>query len=205
MTLLKCARVQRKIPMNRGMAFPTRLHVWPAKTQISLCIRGFAGHSVGSQWSKASSSVQQRLRSACTSVQADLSLCWACMQICMKCYALAQSNVICKWQRTNPAYTILDIIYLLENSSVWCLMHEKGCNATCQPRENPEQLASTKFDQILLCSPIQSTGSSDAVNALLTLVLLNWICIATDKALFASEKCWYLFYFSTKTYVVGTH
>ena len=28
--------------------------------------------------------------------------------------------------------------------------------------------------------------------------------IATDKALFSSEKC-YLFYFSTKTYVVGTH
>ena len=29
--------------------------------------------------------------------------------------------------------------------------------------------------------------------------------IATDKVLFSSEKCWYLSYFSTKTYVVGTH
>ena len=29
--------------------------------------------------------------------------------------------------------------------------------------------------------------------------------IATDRALFSSEKCWYLSYFSTKTYVVGTH
>ena len=29
--------------------------------------------------------------------------------------------------------------------------------------------------------------------------------IATDKALFSSEKCWYLSYFSMKTYVVGTH
>ena len=29
--------------------------------------------------------------------------------------------------------------------------------------------------------------------------------IATDKALFSSEKCWYLSYFSIKTYVVGTH
>ena len=29
--------------------------------------------------------------------------------------------------------------------------------------------------------------------------------IATDKALFSSKKCWYLSYFSTKTYIVGTH
>ena len=29
--------------------------------------------------------------------------------------------------------------------------------------------------------------------------------IATDKALFSSEICWYFSYFSTKTYVVGTH
>ena len=29
--------------------------------------------------------------------------------------------------------------------------------------------------------------------------------IATVKALLSSEKCWYLSYFSTKTYVVGTH
>ena len=29
--------------------------------------------------------------------------------------------------------------------------------------------------------------------------------IATDRALFSSEKCWYLSYSSTKTYVVGTH
>ena len=29
--------------------------------------------------------------------------------------------------------------------------------------------------------------------------------IATDKALFSSEKCWYFSYFSMKTYEVGTH
>ena len=29
--------------------------------------------------------------------------------------------------------------------------------------------------------------------------------IAKDKALFSSENCWYLSYFSMKTYVVGTH
>ena len=29
--------------------------------------------------------------------------------------------------------------------------------------------------------------------------------IAIGKALFSSEKCWYRSYFSTKTYVVGTH
>ena len=29
--------------------------------------------------------------------------------------------------------------------------------------------------------------------------------IATDKALFSSEKYWYLSYFFMKTYVVGTH
>ena len=33
-----------------------------------------------------------------------------------------------------------------------------------------------------------------------------WInFIATSKALFSSKKCWYLSYFSTNTYVVGTH
>ena len=29
--------------------------------------------------------------------------------------------------------------------------------------------------------------------------------IATDRALFSSEKCWYLSYYSTKRYVVGSH
>ena len=29
--------------------------------------------------------------------------------------------------------------------------------------------------------------------------------IATDRVLFSSEKCWYLSYYYTKTYVVGTH
>ena len=37
------------------------------------------------------------------------------------------------------------------------------------------------------------------------LIILKKCNIATDKALFSSEKCWYLSYFSTKTYVVGTH
>ena len=35
-------------------------------------------------------------------------------------------------------------------------------------------------------------------------VEVRW-SIATEKALFSSEECWYLSYFSTKTYVVGTH
>ena len=36
------------------------------------------------------------------------------------------------------------------------------------------------------------------------LLLINTY-IATDKALFSSEKYWYLSYFFTETYVVGTH
>ena len=44
-------------------------------------------HSVGSQGSKASSSGQQWLWSACTDVRADLSLCWVHMQSSRKCCA----------------------------------------------------------------------------------------------------------------------
>ena len=36
-------------------------------------------------------------------------------------------------------------------------------------------------------------------------VMEAFFIIATEKALFSSEKCWYLSYFSMKTYVVGTH
>ena len=50
------------IHLSRGTAFPARLYVRPAKSQISLRVRVrvFAGHSVGSKQSKASSSGQQR-------------------------------------------------------------------------------------------------------------------------------------------------
>ena len=33
---------------------------------------------------------------------------------------------------------------------------------------------------------------------------MNLSLIATDQALFSSENCWYLSYFSTKTFIVGT-
>ena len=50
------------------------------------------------------------------------------------------------------------------------------------------------------------TGWSECLLSVHFLILqLKYCTIATDKALFSSEKCWYLSYFSTKTYVVGTH
>ena len=67
---------------NRDTAFPTtRLHMRPAKAQISLHIRAiwsFSGHwgggGGGSQGSKASSGGQRILWSACANAQADLCL-----------------------------------------------------------------------------------------------------------------------------------
>ena len=45
-----------------------------------------------------------------------------------------------------------------------------------------------------------------SVEILLNMLSINYILpIATDRALFSSEKCWYLSYFITKTYVEGTH
>ena len=63
----------------RGTAFPTRLHVRPAKYPHSL-IRVFPLRCLGSQWPKAENS-------KCTDAQANLSLHWAHMQSCRKCFA----------------------------------------------------------------------------------------------------------------------
>ena len=86
----------------------------------------------------------------------------------------------------------------------------------------------TKYDvNLLSCSLIVALGKYENKKIfILFLVLHQNICcgyllessywgptkhllwgkiIATDKALFSSEKCWCLSYFSTKTYVVGTH
>ena len=45
--------VSNKVKLSRGTTFPTRLHVCPAKTQISL-LSHFGMHSVSSKTSKAS-------------------------------------------------------------------------------------------------------------------------------------------------------
>ena len=71
--------------LSWDIAFPTRLHMCPAKTQISL-----HSHTV---WSESLLSILrcfwilgypqialQRFWSDCTSMQADLSLCWEHMQ-----------------------------------------------------------------------------------------------------------------------------
>ena len=64
--------------VSRGTAFAARLHMRPAKTQMSLRIRAvWSESSQGALWvadSKASLSGQWRLWSAWTYMQADLSL-----------------------------------------------------------------------------------------------------------------------------------
>ena len=61
------AFLQYKI--SRATAFPTIVHVRPAKTKITMHIRAliriFAVHSMGSQASKASPDGQRRHRLAC--------------------------------------------------------------------------------------------------------------------------------------------
>ena len=55
------------------------------------------------------------------------------------------------------------------------------------------------------CLSTKDCSSSRSLSACKYTNLLYNYNIATDKAFFSSEKCWYLSYFSTKTYVVGTH
>ena len=71
--------------MSRLMTKPTKLHVHPAKTQISLGIRPV--------WSEYSLSAWRKLGSLATywaDVQADLSLRWTHMPICWFCHETAQ-------------------------------------------------------------------------------------------------------------------
>ena len=71
--------------MSRLMTKPTKLHVRPAKTQISLCMRPV--------WSESSLSAWRKLGSLATywvDVQADLSLRWAHMPFCWFCHEMAQ-------------------------------------------------------------------------------------------------------------------
>ena len=56
-------------------------------------IRVFARQSLGSQGSQPSSGGQRRLLSDCADAQADLSLRWAHMQSCRKCYVPADMQL----------------------------------------------------------------------------------------------------------------
>ena len=66
----RCGANYTAYKMSRDTAFPTRLHVRPAKTDqpahLYCLIRVFEGHSVSSQEYTASLGGQQRLRSACS-------------------------------------------------------------------------------------------------------------------------------------------
>ena len=63
-----------------GTAFPTRLHVCPAKTLVSLCIHAVCLKML---WTLGyPQDTLQRCWSDCKDVQADLSLRWAHMQSC---------------------------------------------------------------------------------------------------------------------------
>ena len=72
-----------KRDMSRLMAKPTKWHVGPAKTQISLGIcpvwSVFAVHSMGSYGPKLSSCRQRKLWSDWVNAQTDLSFRWAQM------------------------------------------------------------------------------------------------------------------------------
>ena len=76
--------------MSRRMTIPTKWHLHPAKTQISLGICPVWSESSLSAWRKLgplsySLSAQQRLWSD----WADLSLCWTCMPFCWYCHEAA--------------------------------------------------------------------------------------------------------------------
>ena len=84
------------------MTKPTKWHVRPAKTQVSLGIRPVWPESSLSAWRKLGSlltllSAQRRLWSDWADVQADLSLRWAYIPFCRFCHALA--HILCvTWQ-----------------------------------------------------------------------------------------------------------
>ena len=81
-----CTRLfaQVDFKLSQRMTKPTKCHMHPAKTQISLGIRPVWSvvRWIGSLGTKLSSCGQRRLWSAWADAQADLSLRWAHMPFC---------------------------------------------------------------------------------------------------------------------------
>ena len=72
--------------LSRLVTKPTKWHVRPAKTQISLGIRpGWSPPSLCAQWVAKDPSGQRKLWSDWADAQADLSLRWAHMPFCWFC------------------------------------------------------------------------------------------------------------------------
>ena len=65
-------------------------------------------------------------------------------------------------------------------------------------RESAHMHSLTRTYAVLLCNLLSGRSRRNFCQR-------TRLYIATDKAPFSSEKCQYLSYFSTKTYVVGTH
>ena len=112
-------------------AFPTRLHVCLAKTQISMCtrIRAFAGHSFSSQRSKASSSEHRRLCSGCANSQADLGLLCARMQFCRKYCAQLKCNKEFSKQCNNWYQDSRSLNFILSNTITWTICTDKAISS----------------------------------------------------------------------------
>ena len=83
------------------MTKPTKWHVHPAKTQISLGIRPIWSESSLSAWRKLGSLAthwaQRRLWSDWADAQADLSLCCAHMPFCWFCHEAAHFAKFIMW------------------------------------------------------------------------------------------------------------
>ena len=107
---------------NRRSALPTRLHVRPAKTRVSLSIRTGFSRSLLSSWTHFRSLTTNRVRckncSHCADAQADLRIRWAHIQSC-------------KLTKSNPSEIILDpplFSFLLRYT---CCMWSTRCNVLC--------------------------------------------------------------------------
>ena len=83
--------------LSRLMTKPTKWHVRPAKTQISLGIHPVGSESSMSVWSNLGSSATHWTNredwSDWADAQADLSLCWVHKSFCWCCHAAAQLSL----------------------------------------------------------------------------------------------------------------
>ena len=105
--------------MSHRMTKPTKWHVCPAKTQISLGIRPVRSESLLSAWRNlgylATHWVHSNDWSDWVDAQADLSLCWAHMPFCWFCHVLARARLYFQ-----PIYLYFIILYTNCVVGIYC-------------------------------------------------------------------------------------
>ena len=128
-----CNKVLFQTNMSECKAFPKRLHVRLAKTQVSLCIRAVWSESLqGNLWVATDPKRHQEDSedwSVCTDAQANPSLRWAHMQSrkksCTKIFQIISPCV------TEPGYTLT--LHTVKIQISWVLKKPTDLDLHCLP------------------------------------------------------------------------